>query len=480
MVAYLPRKVLLKLLLQLKEDYLKLEKENQRLQSEIDRYKLQQVNKTVNQPTSKQPEWEAKGVGNDGKGKQRGRGKKGRKGSGNQPKNLKPTRKEIDPVDQCCYCGADLSDTAVLKSNNTRTIIDIPRIPVEPEVILVEQQKKYCHHCQKIVTARSTSALPGCDIGLNTTVTIIYYWIASGLSLPRISACLKDFFSVNLSTAGLSAHLIKVSKLLTPVYEQILEEVKSSRIVHGDETGWRVLGSNWWLWVFGNDHSAYYTINQSRGKDVVQSILGEIFTGVLVVDGWRAYLSVVCEKQSCMAHLLRKIRKFYAAFPHLQGLCSFYKKLRRILKDGQKLQEEHDSLGDEVFNRRLKRLNVRLNELLEWPEPDEILKEVIKKVKLQRPRILTFVEHPGVPCHNNFAEYLIRKGVLKRKISFGSKSEAGAKAYAILLSIHTTCQLRNIPFLDFINKCLLHYIKTGTPMMISQYQKKYQNVPVAA
>ena len=457
-----------------------LERENQRLQSAIDKYKLQQVNKTVNQPTSKLAEWEAKGVGNDGKGKQRGRGKKAREGSGNQPKHLDPTRKEVDSVDQCYYCGADLSEVAVLKSSNTRTITDIARLPVETEVIAVEQEKKYCTHCRKTVTARSTLALPGCDMGLNTTVTIIYYWIGSGLSLPRISACLQDFFSMNLSTAGLSSHLIKVSKILTPVYDHLLEEVKSSRIVQGDETGWRVLGSNWWLWVFGNDHCAYYTINKSRGKDVVQSILGEIFTGVLVVDGWRAYLSVVCEKQSCMAHLLRKIRKLYAAFPHLENLCSFYKKLRRILKDGECLQDQRQSLGEEVFNRRLKRLHTRLDKLIEWPEPDQVLAEVIKKVKLQRPRMLTFVEHQDVPSHNNFAEYLIRKGVLKRKISFGSKSQKGAEAYAILLSINATCQLRNIPFFDFIHKSLVHYIKTGMPLSISQYQKEYQNVPVAA
>jgi transposase len=55
---------------------------------------------------------------------------------------------------------------------------------------------------------------------------------------------------------------------------------------------------------------------------------------------------------------------------------------------------------------------------------------------------LTFVEHPGAPCHNNYAEFLIRIGVLKRKISGGSVSAEGANAYAILLSIYVTCKLR--------------------------------------
>ena len=42
--------------------------------------KIKDVNKSYSKPTSKQPEWEDKGVGNDGKGKKKRRGKKGRKG----------------------------------------------------------------------------------------------------------------------------------------------------------------------------------------------------------------------------------------------------------------------------------------------------------------------------------------------------------------------------------------------------------------
>jgi len=79
------------------------------------------------------------------------------------------------------------------------------------------------------------------------------------------------------------------------------------------------------------------------------------------------------------------------------------------------------------------------------------------------------VEHPGVPCHNNFGEYLIRIGVLKRKVSFGSKSAKGATAYATLVSIYTTCKLRKISFLDFTKQSLQQYIRTGKPLLLSQY-----------
>ena len=178
-----------------------------------------------------------------------------------------------------------------------------------------------------------------------------------------------------------------------------------------------------------------------------------------------------------MAHLLRKIRKFRDAFPSLTSIVKFYLKLRRILRDGERLQINREKLGEKVFKRRLKRLKNRLEDLLNWPNPNDILKEIIKKVKRQQPRILTFVEHPGAPCHNNYGEYLIRIGVLKRKISGGSVSAEGAESYAILLSIYVTCKLRGISFPKYLKKSLKYFIKTGSPLSLKSYQDTTAAIP---
>jgi hypothetical protein len=44
-------------------------------------------------------------------------------------------------------------------------------------------------------------------------------------------------------------------------------------------------------------------------------------------------------------------------------------------------------LGEKVFQRRLNRLKKRLEKLVNWPDPDDILQGIIKKVKRQQPRI---------------------------------------------------------------------------------------------
>ncbi|MCD4736235.1 MAG: IS66 family transposase [Bacteroidales bacterium] len=374
-----------------------------------------------------------------------------------------------------CFLRKGLSGKAPVESTNTRIIEDIPQMPVGLNVIEVVQEKKYCPECQKVTTARTGLALPKSDFGLNTTIATVYLWIAPGLPFPRISSILNTFFSQQISTSGLSKHVIRISKIMAGVYAEILGDVRKSGILQADETGWRINGDNWWLWVFGTKDAAYYTIDKSRGKDVVRKTLGEIFDGVLVVDGWGAYLSLICEQQSCMAHLLRKIRKLHAAFPKLRSVRAFYVKFRKILRDGECLQKQRGQLREDVFDRRLQKLHNRLDELLKWENPNDVLADIIKKATRQRPRILTFVKHEGVPCHNNFAEYLMRIGVLKRKVSFGSKSAEGAEAYAVLLSIYTTCKLREISFVDFIKASLKQHIKTGEAMLIKEYVELENN-----
>ncbi len=275
--------------------------------------------------------------------------------------------------------------------------MDIPDVVEKLEVIEIEQEKKYCDECKEVITAKSELALPGADIGLNSTILICYLWVALCLPFTKIRDYVRTFFGLKISTSGLSRHVIRVAGIMKDVYAEILGDINNAVTLHADETGWRVRGKNWWLWVFGTQDSAYFTVDKTRGGSVVRRVLGEIFLGLLVVDGWCAYLKLICEQQSCMAHLLRKIRKFRDAFPHLSDIVSFYVKLRGILRDGERLQANREKLGEMVFRRRLNRLKERLEDLLNWPGPDHILEEIIKKVKRQQPRILTFVEHPGAP-----------------------------------------------------------------------------------
>ena len=203
---------------------------------------------------------------------------------------------------------------------------------------------------------------------------------------------------------------------------------------------------------------------------MVQRLLGKVFYGILIVDGWHAYTKIICAKQTCMAHIFRKIRAFIDAYPQYRSIMTFYLRLRKIIREAQRLQKQRSELKEKIFQRRLKVLDKKLDELLRWENPNAILLEVIKKVSRQKERILTFVEHEGATHHNNYGEFIIKKGVVKRKMSGGSTSEEGARAYACIQSVAMTCQLRKISFHHFLKKSLVQYIRTGNPLLLAEYE----------
>lgn len=448
------------------------------LEQEKDEQKEKDINKEANQPSSKKPEWDKDG---NLKAKKKSQKRKKRKGCGNKKKiDIAPDVTNHNPLEQCPDCGKDLSKQEA-SEQPTRIVEDIIEPPEKTIVYEEIQERKWCSNCDKIVSSRTDKALPGSDIGLNTLILSAYFWVITSMSLPNIQRFLASFMKLTISTAGLSKLMIRLSEILQPIYDEILQDVKNGSAIWADETGWRIKGDLWWLWIFANKRSAYYWPEKSRGSLVVERIIGKFFLGVLITDAWCAYKSITCYKQTCMAHIFRKIRKFIEAYPQYRTVMTFYLKLRRIIRDGEKLQKLRENIGEIVYLRRLKLLKNRLQELLKWKNPNPILLEIIKKVRRQEKYILTFVEHEGIPHHNNYGEYIIKKGVLKRKVSGGSMSEAGASAYACLQSIAQTCHLRRISFFNFMRTTLIHYIRTGKPILLSEYEAQHmQEEKIAA
>ena len=102
------------------------------------------------------------------------------------------------------------------------------------------------------------------------------------------------------------------------------------------------------------------------------------------------------------------------------------------------------------------------------------------RLNARKTTFLTFVLYEDAESHNNYAEGIIRKGVVKRKISGGSTSLEGAKAYGIILSVVQTCYLRKLSVCGFLKSSLIQYIRTGAPMLLSQYEMKKQSKKEAA
>ena len=62
----------------------------------------------------------------------------------------------------------------------------------------------------------------------------------------------------------------------------------------------------------------------------------------------------------------------------------------------------------------------------------------------------TFATAEGVPPHNNAAERALRHGVIWRKTSYGTDSEAGSRFVERMLTVVATCRQRGRDVLGFL------------------------------
>ncbi len=60
--------------------------------------------------------------------------------------------------------------------------------------------------------------------------------------------------------------------------------------------------------------------------------------------------------------------------------------------------------------------------------------------------------HPKIPLNNNPAEISLRETVLKKKISYGTRSENGKTAWENMLSIMDTCRKHEVSFFSYIRE----------------------------
>ena len=68
----------------------------------------------------------------------------------------------------------------------------------------------------------------------------------------------------------------------------------------------------------------------------------------------------------------------------------------------------------------------------------------------RKEELLLVLKDPSLPLHNNLSESLIREYVKRRKISGGTRSEAGRQSRDTFASSKKTCRLHGLSFWDYL------------------------------
>jgi len=309
---------------------------------------------------------------------------------------------------------------------------DIP-LPIQKTVIRHDVEVGYCTQCKR---QSSGYRIPSkkAVLGENVKKYVCLLSIANRLPHSQIKEHLKDVFDLSLSMGEIGNMLQEEADNLRPQYERLKVSVINQEATHYDETTWNVQkegkGKYAWVATGTQNNDTVFSMGQSRGKGNIDE-LGIAKTGI--TDDYGAYKNAFEEHQLCWAHPQRKLRDLAESKEIAQAkthctdtYVEFSKLYTRIAKlRGQPLSSYLQRTFQKTFD------SISETHALD-PTPLSKIKEALRKNK---DAYFTFLTHPTIPIDNNKAERSLRHLVIKRKISFGSKTQRGADTTAILASV---------------------------------------------
>jgi hypothetical protein len=271
------------------------------------------------------------------------------------------------------------------------------------------------------------------------------------LSRKKTQQFLGDWLHVKLSTSTINQSLHEAARILEPLEEELIAEVRNASQNYVDETPWwERTRKNLYMWVFVSLYTCYFFIG-SRKKEVLTSILPLEYTGNLMSDGYLAYRGY-SNRGRCWPHLIRKA----------QGLAESLNKEAQAF--GKKTLETFGILMDAVYNARegppletgLK--DAFMEELLSLKcacvkhddHSHEKTQALARELLYDWDAIFAVLDDPHLPLSNNEAERALRHWVIYRRICFGTQSVQGSRTVSLLGSVIETCKRRKVAYWEFI------------------------------
>ena len=303
--------------------------------------------------------------------------------------------------------------------------------------------------------------------------------------LSRVAAWMGDQ-GLAISPGTLADSIKRFVPLFDPLAEAILAHQNKAALRHADETGWRVQefrrngrSSRAWLWISVSEDAVYYLIDRSRSAEVAKSLFGGTACIVYVVcDRFSAYRKLARELDGkvilcwCWAHQRRDFLESTVGHVQLSAwsegwverIAEVYRLNRERLKHYDPALEGQTAAFDaarDALKTAVERLfadaDAELAGLSEGARKAKPLRRLLK----HREGLCVFVDNPQVPMDNNPAERGLRGAVIRRRLSFGSNSEDGAKFTAIMHSVVGTLSMNGIDVLRWLEAWLTACAENG-------------------
>jgi transposase len=390
-----------------------------------------------------------------------GRRKRGR---GGQRGHRKFSRRPFEPeqVDEVIEYEFKDKDAEGLKPLEEWFIIQQIELPEKMYRVVEHRARKYLDpvtgkmHIAPIPDEIRKGGLLGADV----TAMAAFMKGSCHMSYTTIQQFFKELMKLDISRGVLCKATQKTSKALEPSYNQLTQCLPDESQVNVDETGHHDDGKLHWTWCFDTSDYSLFKINKSRGSKVLEEMLGKDFAGIIGADYWGAYRKYArlfdVRVQYCMAHLIREIR--FLAEHNVKKLSRWGSELLEWLKKLFDTLHRRDKLTAKGFIRSMERIKAGFLSRMRRPPDHKLAKKLARRFKGKAAEnYFRFLSEPEVEPTNNGTERQIRPVVIDRRITQGTRGDAGMRWCERIWTTIATCKKQQRNVFDFIHDSVIAY-----------------------
>jgi transposase len=288
--------------------------------------------------------------------------------------------------------------------------------------------------------------------GSNLRAWVVYALVFQHIPVARVVDLVTDLSGARPSAGWVCRVLRDTADALVQVEKLIRTLLTAAHILHVDETGAKVTGARWWLYVAATDRLTTYHLDRSRGRPAITE-LGVLtgFEGIVVHDCWASYNAYTdCDHALCGAHIARELVAANETHPGRHWPAHALDALLALNTAAHDARDHGGSvIPPEIADPLLRAWrHAILVGLAQHPSrhgwKQSKTRNLMERLHTREADVLRFAHDLTVPFTNNQAERDLRPTKTQMKISGTFRSETSATAWARIRGFVSTARKHGI------------------------------------
>jgi len=310
-------------------------------------------------------------------------------------------------------------------------------------------QKGYCPQCYRYYAPVELHEYGARQLyGHGFRAWVVYQRIGLRMTYSNIAEAIAEQFNEADIYRYVSFIIKDAGQFYQDTEDSIIKKLLESDVIHADETPINIRGATQYVWTFTNDKYVVFKLSKTREATIAHEFL-KSFKGILISDFYAGYDAIQCVQQKCWVHLIRELNDdlwdapFDTEFENLVSMirAMFVPIMESVQKYGLKRRHLFKFMKqvDQFYEKAITNNDYK----------SELAVKYQKRFAKHKDSLFIFLQHDGVPWHNNTAERALRHVTTQQRISLFFH-EHPTHHYLRLLSIRQSLKFQDKSFFRFL------------------------------